>query len=29
VERQCRAELFQNGDWVLDYRRLQITACKS
>jgi len=29
VERQSRAELFQNGDWVLDYRRLRITAHKS
>ncbi len=29
VERQCRAELFQDGDWVLDYRRLRITAYKS
>ena len=29
VERQCRAELFQDGNWVLDYRRLQITARKS
>ncbi len=28
VERQCRAELFQDGDWVLDYRRLRITAYK-
>jgi trans-aconitate 2-methyltransferase len=28
VERQCRAELFQYGDWVLDYRRLRITAFK-
>jgi trans-aconitate methyltransferase len=28
VERQCRAELFQDGDWVLDYRRLRITAHK-
>jgi trans-aconitate methyltransferase len=28
VERQCRAELFQDGDWVLDYRRLRITAEK-
>ena len=29
VERQCRAELFKDGDWVLDYRRLRITAYKS
>jgi trans-aconitate 2-methyltransferase len=28
VERQSRAELFQDGDWVLDYRRLRITAHK-
>jgi len=28
VERQCRAELFKDGDWVLDYRRLRITAYK-
>ena len=29
VERQCRAKLFQDGDWVLDYRRLRITAHKN
>ena len=29
VERQCRTELFKDGDWVLDYRRLRITAYKS
>jgi len=29
VERQCRAELFQDGDWVLDYRRLRIAAHKN
>jgi trans-aconitate methyltransferase len=29
VERQCRAELFQDGNWVLDYRRLRIAAQKS
>ena len=29
VERQCRAKLFQDGDWVLDYRRLRISAYKN
>jgi len=29
VERQCRAELFQYGDWVLDYRRLRIACFKT
>lgn len=29
VERQCRAELFQDGDWVLDYRRLRIASFKT
>ena len=28
VERQCRGELFQDGNWVLDYRRLRIAAWK-
>ena len=28
VERQCRGELFRDGSWVLDYRRLRITAWK-
>ena len=28
VERQCRADLFQHGNWVLDYRRLRIVAHK-
>jgi SAM-dependent methyltransferase len=28
VERQCRGELFQDGSWVLDYRRLRIAAWK-
>jgi len=28
VERQCRAELFHDRDWVLDYRRLRIAAHK-
>ena len=28
VERQCRAELFRDGNWVLDYRRLRIAAWK-
>jgi len=28
VERQCQAELFQDGDWVLDYRRLRITLIR-
>ena len=26
VERQCRVELFKNGSWELDYRRLRIAA---
>ena len=29
VERQCRSELFQDGSWVLDYRRLRIAAWKA
>ena len=29
VERQCRSSLFQDGNWVLDYRRLRIVAFKS
>jgi trans-aconitate methyltransferase len=29
VERQCRAELFKNGNWELDYRRLRIAAWKA
>jgi len=29
VERQCRAELFKNGSWELDYRRLRIAAWKA
>jgi len=28
VERQCRSELFKNGSWELDYRRLRIAAWK-
>ena len=28
VERQCRSELFHDGNWVLDYRRLRIAAWK-
>jgi hypothetical protein len=28
VERQCRGELFHEGSWVLDYRRLRIAAWK-
>jgi trans-aconitate 2-methyltransferase len=28
VERQCRDELFRDGSWVLDYRRLRIAAWK-
>ena len=28
VERQCRGELLQDGNWVLDYRRLRIAAWK-
>ena len=29
VERQCRSELFRDGSWVLDYRRLRIAARKA
>jgi len=29
VERQCKAELFQNGSWKLDYRRLRIAAWRA
>lgn len=29
VERQCRGELFRDGSWVLDYRRLRIAAWKA
>jgi len=29
VERICRPKLFQDGDWVLDYRRLRIAASKT
>ena len=29
VERQCRVELFKNGSWELDYRRLRIAAWKT
>jgi SAM-dependent methyltransferase len=29
VERQCRGELFREGSWVLDYRRLRIAAWKT
>ena len=29
VERQCRRELFRDGRWVLDYRRLRIAAWKA
>ena len=29
VERQCRGELFRDGSWVLDYRRLRISAWKA
>lgn len=29
VERQCRPELFRDGSWVLDYRRLRIAAWKT
>lgn len=29
VERQCRSELFRDGRWVLDYRRLRIAAWKA
>ena len=28
VERQARPELFTNGNWELDYRRLRIAASK-
>ena len=28
VERQCKGELFQDGSWVLDYRRLRVAAWK-
>jgi trans-aconitate methyltransferase len=28
VERRCRPVLFQEGDWVLDYRRLRLVAVK-
>ena len=28
VERQCRAELFKNESWELDYRRLRIAAVR-
>jgi len=29
VERQCRSELFREGSWVLDYRRLRVAAWKT
>jgi len=29
VERECRADLFRDGSWVLDYRRLRIAAWKA
>ena len=29
VERQCRVELFHDGSWELDYRRLRIAAWKA
>ena len=29
VERQCRTELFRDGSWELDYRRLRIAAWKA
>jgi SAM-dependent methyltransferase len=29
VERQCRDDLFRDGSWVLDYRRLRIAAWKA
>jgi len=29
VERQCKVELFKNGRWELDYRRLRIAAWKA
>jgi trans-aconitate methyltransferase len=28
VKRQCRAELFKNGGWELDYRRLRIASVR-
>ncbi len=28
IERQARSELFKNGNWELDYRRLRIAAWK-
>lgn len=28
VERQCRAQLFKNGSWELDYRRLRIASVR-
>jgi trans-aconitate methyltransferase len=28
VERQCRADLFKNGSWELDYRRLRISSVR-
>ena len=28
VERQCRAELFKNGSWELDYRRLRVASVR-
>ena len=28
IERQARPELFKNGNWELDYRRLRIAAWK-
>jgi hypothetical protein len=28
VERQSQGELFRDGSWVLDYRRLRIAAWK-
>jgi len=29
VERQCRSELFREGSWVLDYRRLRVASWKT
>ena len=29
VERQCRGELFCDGSWHLDYRRLRIASWKT
>jgi trans-aconitate 2-methyltransferase len=29
VERQCRGDLFHDGNWVLDYRRLRVAAWKA